>query len=513
MLIHHFLEESCQKLPDKEAVFFHDMRATYADIHILSNNIAHFLVSNGIRRSDRVAIIWENSINYIAIYYGILKAGAVVVSLNTELTPEGLMHLVNHCDASAIFCSSKFEALLFSIVNKKTNVKFSITESVQAPDSSRTVPSFSFLEIVKCNFTSPPSVSTINIDLSSIVYTSGSTGEPKGVMLSHLNIVENTNSIVSYLSLNSNDRMMVVLPFYYVYGKTLLNTHFSTGGSVVIENRFAYPNVVLKSMRDHLVTGFAGVPSTFMILLNKSALKQYAPFSHLRYVTQAGGSMPVPVQKQVIDSFAPAKLYIMYGSTELSPRLTWLPPEKWETKQGSIGIPIPNTDAFISDENGNRLPPEETGEIVGRGSNVMMGYWKDPVGTASVIKNGVYFTGDLGKMDKDGYIYVIGRSKDILKIGGNRVSAKEIEDAIIEIDAVEEVAVIGIEHPVLGEAARAFIVCKAQVPISAEEISSKLRKKLALYKIPSSYIFLESLPKNQAGKIQKMILKNFDQPK
>jgi acyl-CoA synthetase (AMP-forming)/AMP-acid ligase II len=259
-------------------------------------------------------------------------------------------------------------------------------------------------------------------------------------------------------------------------------------------------------MKNQHVTGFAGVPSTFMILLNNSPLKDYSPFEHLRYVTQAGGHMGVSVQEQVTKSFAPAKLIVMYGATELAPRLTWLPPERWNEKKGSIGVAIPNTEAFIVNEYGNRLEPGLEGEIVGRGSNVMMGYWGDPESTAQVLRNGLYYTGDIGRIDEDGFLYVVGRSKDILKIGGNRVSTKEIEDSILQVENIAEVAVIGVEDQVLGEAAKAFIVFKAETQIDELLIKQALSKRLPTYKIPKYFEFRESLPKNETGKILKQKL-------
>ena len=325
-------------------------------------------------------------------------------------------------------------------------------------------------------------------------------------MTSHLNTVANTHSIIEYLMLTPQDRVLVVLPFFYVYGKTLLNTHFCVGGSVVIDNRFVYPNTVLDTMEQLKVTGFAGVPSTFMILLNMSTLKKRT-FPSLRYVTQAGGNMAPSIQKEIADIFKPKSVYIMYGATELSPRLTYVPPEHLLEKLGSIGIAIPNTNAFVADENGNRVESGVEGEIVGRGSNVMMGYWKDPKSTSQVIKNGTYFTGDRGVMDKDGFIFVVGRSSDILKIGGNRVSTKEIENAILETELVAEAAVIGIPDNVLGEAARAFIVKKGHIDITEEILRLSLSKRLPLYKIPKYFQLVPSLPKNSSGKIMKSELK------
>ena len=262
-------------------------------------------------------------------------------------------------------------------------------------------------------------------------------------MLSHQNLVSNMRSIAEYLGLLPSDRMMVVLPFHYIYGRSLLYTHFLSGGSLVIDNRFAFPVAVLNTMEEQKVTCFAGVPSTFSILLRKTDVGKRR-FPHLRLVTQAGGPMAPVLQEEVVRTFRPAKLYIMYGSTEAAPRLTYLDPDLLPRKLGSIGRAIPNVEVIVADENGNRLPPGTTGEVVARGANIMLGYWKDPNGTAAVLRHGYYFTGDLGYEDADGCIFLTGRAREIIKAGGNRVSAKEIEEQIMEIAEVVEVAVIGV---------------------------------------------------------------------
>jgi acyl-CoA synthetase (AMP-forming)/AMP-acid ligase II len=344
-----------------------------------------------------------------------------------------------------------------------------------------------------------PNVRCIDIDLASIVYTSGSTGAPKGVMLSHQNVLSNTCSIVQYLELTDTDRMMVVLPFYYIYGKSLLTTHFYVGGSIVLDNRFALPQVVLHAMKKTEVTGFAGVPSTFLILLNRSAVRKFK-FESLRYLTQAGGSMAPAIQKKVAEVFAPAKLFIMYGATEAAPRLSYLEPEMLPLKWGSIGKAIPNVDLFVADENGNELPQGHSGEIVARGSNIMVGYWNDPLETARVVRNGLYYTGDIGRMDKDGYIYVVGRNKDIVKVGGFRVSTKEIEDALLGIDEVHEVAVIRVDDPILGEAIKAFIVPREGADLTRKKVEKALKSMLPLYKKPKYIEFIDSIPMNKSGK-------------
>jgi len=510
MQVNNFLESSTQKYPDKNAIWYNNEWMTFSQIDILSNKLGNYLKETGIQRGDRVALLYENSYDYIIAYYAILKIGAVTVALNTDTTPEALIYLLNDSGAKAIIANNKHSKQLFPALEKLPHLKHVILNN---NDLSQYV-QFKYKNIIKLSeiyahsLSNQPDVRCIDIDLASIVYTSGSTGKPKGVTLSHLNIISNTQSIVKYIELTQDDRIMVVLPFYYIYGKSLLNTHFYVGASVVIDNRFAFPNVILETMQKTQVTGFSGVPSTFMILLNQSSVRKYK-FESLRYLTQAGGAMAPIIQKDVAKVFAPAKLYIMYGATEASARLSYLDPEMLKYKWGSIGKAIPNVDLFIADEHGKELPQGKIGEIVARGSNLMAGYWNDPDETSKALKNGLYYTGDLGKMDEDGFLYVVGRIKDMIKVGGERISAKEIEEAILEIKEVQEAAVIGVEDQTLGEAIKAFVVSKNQNNgIEENKIREILRDKLPSFKMPKYIEFRENLPKNESGKILKTILKS-----
>jgi acyl-CoA synthetase (AMP-forming)/AMP-acid ligase II len=341
-------------------------------------------------------------------------------------------------------------------------------------------------------------------DLASLIYTSGVTGKPKGVMLSHLNLVSNAHSVVQYFGLTPQDRMMVVLPFYYIYGRSLLYTHFLTGGSLVVDNRFAYPSAILNTMQEQEVTCLAGVPSTYSILLNRSDIRARS-LPHLRFVCQAGGGMSKTMQKTVAEVFHPARLFVMYGATEAAPRLTYVEPEMLPFKWGSIGRAVPGMEVIVADEQGRRLPPHVHGEIAARGPSIMMGYWKDPEGTAQVLRHGYYFTGDLGFADEDGYMFVTGRARDMIKTGGNRVSAKEIEDVVSSIPGVLETAVIGVDDEILGEAIKVFLV-PASPELTEDVVKTELRQRLPLFKQPKRVEIRESLPKNQAGKILKSVL-------
>ncbi|MBN1569563.1 MAG: acyl--CoA ligase [Acidobacteria bacterium] len=472
MLVNEILEKAAREFPDKAAVWFRGGWRTYAQIDREADCVAGYLISIGVKAGDRVAVLLENSFDYICAHFGIHRAGAVEVSLNTELKADEIKRLLDDCGAKVIFARTNS----WPGVRQITMGEIPANMAVSVPRR-------------------------IDVDLAAIVYTSGVTSSPKGVMLSHLNLVSNTRSIVEYLGLRSDDRMMVVLPFYYIYGRSLLYSHFMSGGSLVLDNSFAYPAKVLNTMRELEVTAFAGVPSTFSILLKKSDLKS-RKFPSLRFVTQAGGGMAPAMQKEAVEAFHPARLYIMYGSTEAAPRLTYVEPEMLPKKWGSIGRAIPNVEVIVVDKSGNRCAPGIAGEIAARGSNIMMGYWKDPEATAQVMKNGYYLTGDLGYADEDGYIFLTGRSKDIIKAGGNRISAKEIEDAIDEIPGVLESAVIGVPDEILGEAIKAFIV-PAKADLTKEQLIAQLSSRLPAFKVPKWFEFHESLPKNQSGKILK----------
>jgi len=519
-LVHGFLEDSAARFPDKKALCASGKWDSFAELDLRANRIAGLLLRRGLKKGDRVALFLENSPEYVASYYAVLKAGGTTVALNTENTAEDISYILRDCGVRVLITGAKLmkrtlsrpaEAMPPAGTPAVPGAPLEAVFVWNAPQESEVreigLPFVRLPEALASEPDDHPGVRVIDLDVASIVYTSGSTGKPRGAVLSHLNIVSNTRSIVDYLRLTADDRVLAVLPFHYIYGKSLLNTHFFVGGSVVVDNRFLYPNVILQTMRDQDITGFAGVPSTFTILLSRSNLKAMK-FPSLRYVTQAGGAMPPSVQKEVAEAFAPARLFIMYGATEASARLSYLDPADLPRKWGSIGKAIANVELFVAGEDGHPLPAGVEGEIVARGSNIMSGYWNHPEETDKVLKNGLYHTGDLGRMDDEGFLYVVGRSKDMIKIGGNRVSAKEIEEALHEHPAIIEAAVLGVPDDVLGEAPKAYIVVRKGAGENiVAELPAFLQKHLAVYKIPKLYEIRESLPKNDAGKILKLKLK------
>jgi long-chain acyl-CoA synthetase len=507
MLVSDILYNTARDCADQPAAWFEGRWRTYGELSQAVSAFAGFLNSANVLPGERVAILLDNSFDYIVAHFGALAAGAVEVSLNTDLKSEDLKSLLLDCEAAVLIVSPKHALQWAVILEELPALRLVLTD--WPPDRPLRVPAriraHSLAEAASrggCENVPAPRVAS---DLASIVYTSGSTGRPKGVMLSHLNLVSNMRSIVQYLGLLPTDRMMVVLPFHYIYGRSLLYTHFLSGGSIVIDNHFAFPTAVLKTMEEQEVTCFAGVPSTFSILVRKTDVAR-RQFPRLRLLTQAGGAMAPALQQEVARTFAPAKLCVMYGTTEAAPRLTYLDPDLLPRKWGSIGRAIPNVEVIIADENGNRMPRCTTGELAARGLNIMLGYWKDPNGTAAVMRHGYYFTGDLGYEDEDGCIFLTGRAREIIKAGGNRVSAKEIEEHIVAITEVVEAAVIGIPDEILGEAIKAFIVLR-DTSLTEYHIRAHLQRHLAPFQQPKFIEFTDALPKNQAGKILKTELR------
>ncbi|MFW5955555.1 MAG: class I adenylate-forming enzyme family protein [Rhodothermales bacterium] len=511
MQVHHFLIHSANKFPEHTFVRDSAGTFTYRETADLASRISRFLREDlALSPGVRVALLWDNGIQAVASLFGILMAGAVVVPFNTESSGESITYLLKHSESQALLTSGKLFPRITETVGKLPRLQailtddFAVNAVKQTEWCGPTV--YSWSEIIQSATPQSEPVRTIDIDLAAIIYTSGSTGVPKGVMLSHLNLIANMQSIVEYLHLTDSDSVMVILPLFYIYGLSLLLTHALAGGAVVFDNRFMYPNTVLKHMVESRVTGFAGVPSTFSVLLSRSSVHEM-DFPDLRYVTQAGGAMPVAVQKQTAAAFAPAELYVMYGATEAAPRLSYVEPADLPRKWGSIGRPVPNVDLYVADQDGKRLPPGSEGELVARGSNITCGYWKDPSSTAAVLRNGLYYTGDLGKEDEEGFLYVTGRSNDIMKIKGYRVSPREIEEVLAQIDGVEEASVIGVPDQILGEAPVAYVVRDGNQVLSVDDLKRHLGRYLATYKVPTEIHFTSALPKSGAGKVLKTVLR------
>ena len=321
-------------------------------------------------------------------------------------------------------------------------------------------------------------------------------------MLTHLNLRANTDSILSYLKLTSSDSMLLVLPLYYCYGLSVLHTHLKVGASIFLNNNFILLGSVIANLIKYESTGFAGVPSHFQMLLRKSQTFKNTTFPHLRYVTQAGGKLHEAFIEEFINAFPTVDFFVMYGQTEATARLTYLPSKSVKSKIGSIGKPIPGVTLKIITKDGKPVKNGEVGEIVVKGENIMKGYFNDPVGTNDTLKNGWLYTGDLGRTDKEGFIFLTARKKGILKVGGERISPKEIEEVIVSIPDVIDTTVIAIDDELLGEAIKAIVVVNEDT--NQDELKNKIlnlcKQKLASNKTPKVIEFTLKFDVNSIGK-------------
>jgi long-chain acyl-CoA synthetase len=498
MLVNHYLRRAAAGRPDAVAVIDGRRSVSYTELAELAVRFANALIDAGVTAGERVVVALDNSAEFIACYFGAMEAGAIAVPLSPGSRSDRLVAACADCQPVVCVADSAAAALIATDAPASLRLLL-VAGSVPEPLAGvmRGKP---LNEALAEASSTRPEVRRIDADLAAIIYTSGSTGEPRGVMLSHLNICANTASIVEYLRLTASDRMLVVLPFFYVYGLSLLHTHVSVGGSLVLVNSLAFPNVAVKAMATHAVTGFAGVPSTFALMLERSNLAGMS-LPALRYVTQAGGAMPPARIRGWLRAMPSVPLFVMYGATEASARLAYLDPAELPERIGSVGRAIPNVELRVLREDGSPADVGEVGEIVARGSNISSGYWQQPERTAERFRPEGFRTGDLGSYDATGCLTIVGRKGDMLKIGGHRVSAREIEDAIAECADVVECAVIGTEHKILGDAPVAFVSLREG--LTTDGVIAFSRERLSEAKVPVAVIACAALPKNAAGKIDK----------
>lgn len=480
------------------ALLFLEETCTYGQVADAANSVAGFLADRGGRKGDRVILIADNSLFWVAAYLGTLRAGLVAVPLPTTIGADELNYTLENADARFAFVQHRLLARhaprLRGLVVVSDARSPARVDAVCFPD-------------LPAEPTAPMPRSG-GSDLAALMFTSGSTGTPRGVMISHRNIIANTNSIVEYLRLTETDRMMAVLPFHYCFGTSLLHTHLRVGASLVIDLRFMYPEEILKRMVETECTGFAGVPSHYNVLIRSSSMRKIS-FPKLRYVQQAGGRLAEPCLRELRTILPTTDIIVMYGQTEATARLSYLPPEFLDAKLGSIGKGIPGVTLRVLGENGRCVEPGEMGEIVAEGDNIAQGYWRAPDESANTFRAGRLYTGDLATVDKDGFIYVLDRAKDFLKCAGKRVSCKQIEEHMFRYPGLVDVAVVGMPDDLTGEAVKAFVVPSKPVSCGfAQELRAFCRKQLPLELVPKEIVVLDSLPKNSSGKVLKHQLRS-----
>ena len=485
MRVESFLAESARRFPGKTALVAGPQRLTYAELGAHSAALAAELRRLGVTRGERVVIFLHNSPEAVISVFGTLLAGGVFSVINPGTKADKLVYILNHCTARALITEPRLAEVAAAAASRASSVAATLITPFSFPDAA-----------------APPDPG-IDLDLAMVIYTSGSTGFPKGVMMTHANIVAAATSITTYLESRADDVVLSVLPLAFDYGLYQALMCAKVGATLVLEKSFTYPAVVLEKLKSEHVTGFPLVPTLAAMLLQMKHLRPDM-FPELRYITNTAAALPRAHIERLRALFPGAKLFSMYGLTECK-RCTYLPPEQLALRPESVGVAIPGTEAYVVNERGERAAPGEVGELVIRGAHVMKGYWADEEGTARVLKSGPYpwervlYTGDLFRTDDEGYLYFVSRKDDIIKTRGEKVSPKEVENVIYELAGVREVAVIGVPDPILGQAIKAIVV--GEDGLTERDIIRHCAARLEEFMVPSLVEFGGELPKSENGKI------------
>ena len=506
------LEDSAKRYSEKTAYIFMDTTMSFAEVNAAANQVANGLRAIGVGVGDKVAVSCPNLLQFPIIYFGVLKAGAVVVPLNVLLKTDEIEYHLRDSDAKAYFCLCGTPELPLGVMGHAAFMKVDACEHfyliMPRPGMQPSVEGAATLQdLVEGKPTDFEMQQTGAEDTCVIIYTSGTTGRPKGAELTHSNLFLNALLICDLMECKADDVDITVLPLFHIFGMTvMMNAGMIRGRTSVLLPRFD-AEMVFDAMRRHGVTIFAGVPTMYWALLNYTDPKfDYELIaSKLKLCCSGGAALPVKVLHEFEKRF---KVPVLegYGMSEGSPVVTF---NQLNTtrKAGSIGKPFWGVEIKLADEEGNEVPTGEKGELFYRGHNVMKGYYKRPVETASALTNGWMHSGDIAVKDEDGFYFIVDRTKDMIIRGGLNIYPREVEELMIRHEAVSLVAVIGIPHERMGEEVKAFVVLKPEKTVAEEELIAWTKERIAHYKYPRHIEFIAALPMNATGKILKRELR------
>jgi acyl-CoA ligase (AMP-forming) (exosortase A-associated) len=511
-LLHHLLDATAVRLASKEAVVDRERRFDYLELLAAASTCAGVLRERGLERRDRVAIFLDKSFEECAAIFGVSRAGGVFVPVNALLKPAQVAHIVNDCQVRFLVTSGlRWKMLEEALAAAPSLEGVLLVDDARGAKDPRILPRF----LDEPRPPGPPS-SCIGEDLAAILYTSGSTGKPKGVMLSHRNLLAGSRIVCTYLGIREEERILSVLPFSFDYGLNQLVTSVEKGATVVLLT-FRFGDEIVRAMAKERVTGLAGVPTVWALLAGAAPSLPKTPLDHLRYLTNSGGAVPTETVRRIRSLLPHVDFFLMYGLTEAF-RSTYLPPSEIDRRPGSMGKAIPETDIFVVNERGERCRPGEVGILVHRGPTVSLGYWGRPEDTARVLRPNplvaanegvdvVCYSGDLVRMDEDGYLYFVGRNDAMIKSSGYRISPTEVEEVLMASGRLASVAVIGLPDPALGERVHAVAVAAAGAPRDPEPILARCAAQLPAHMVPREIEYVDELPRSPNGKVDYKLLK------
>ena len=482
---------------DRDAVIDEFGRRTFEELLDDALRFARLLQDEGLEQGGRVALFLDNTAQCAAAIFGTLLAGGVFLVINPQTKAGKLRFILVDSGAGFLVTEAHSAAVAHEAVAQLDRVR---VFSVRAAAGDETFPRLE--QALAANESLPAAPGTAPSELAALVYTSGTTGEPKGVMLSHEALCFVVDSIAEYLGLGSQDRILSILPLAYTYGLSQLLLAVRVGGTLLLERTFAFPARTLQRMHTQGATVFPAVPTVFATLLGMSHDRTY---DSVRCLTNAAAALPPALHDGIERLFPNGRLYRMYGQTECV-RVSYLEPELTATKPTSVGRAIPGTEAFVLDDEGRPVGPGETGLLYVRGPHLMTGYWRDPELTAERLRNATLCTNDHFTVDEDGLLYFVGRTDDIIKTRGEKVSTVEVENVLHGLAGVRQAAVVGVPDELFGEAVRAYVVLDGNQALTEEDVLRFARSKLENFMVPREVVIVDQLPHTESGKVRKRSL-------
>jgi amino acid adenylation domain-containing protein len=503
------LRIAAEKHPGKTVAVVEGRPYTYGQLLDASERLAARLSADGVRRGDRVAIFMDNTWPCLVSIFGVLSAGAAMLLINPLTRSDKIQYILNDSGAVVLLTDGHLAKFFGGAIGGCPALLRVICAGTLPPDCAK--PLMAFDEAIADGGPAPRPSGLIPIDLAALIYTSGSTGHPKGVMMTHQMMTFTAGSLVEYLRLSADDRILNVLPLAFDYGLYQVLMTVRLGATLVLERSFAYPAQILNRLESEKVTVFPGVPTVYMMLIGMHA-RSPLRFPGIRRVTNTAAALPSTIVPRLREIFPEALIFRMYGLTECK-RVCYLEPERIGEKPESVGRAIPGTEVYLLSEDGQPVKPGERGILHVRGPHVMLGYWNKPEETARMLKPGRYpgervlCTHDWFTQDADGDLYFQGRSDDIIKCRGEKVSPIEVENCLHGMPGVREAAVIGVPDDLLGEAVVAYVAVEKDSGLTEKEIKGYCVARLENFMVPKSIVVLPELPKTSTGKIRKKDLR------
>lgn len=509
-LVHHMLRASAARFPEKEAIVHAEERLSFETAWQRSSRLALGLQHSGVKRSDRVGIFLGPSVELAISIFAISQAGGAFIPIHHSLFPDQVKHICCDSGMKGLITDSTALENLREVLPTIDSLEF-IVLTDGPTDTEVGLPVFQFHEWASEVTENVCRDVAIDKDLAAILYTSGSTGMPKGVMLSHANVIAGASIVSEYLEITHRDRILAALPFSFDAGLNQLTTAIQQGGTIVLLN-FVFGRTIVDHLIKEEVTGLAGVPPLWSLLVQPSSGLHKQALPHLRYITNTGGAMPQEALARLRDLLPRTDIYLMYGLTEAF-RSTYLPPAELDRRPTSMGKAIPNTEILVVNENGELCVPGEIGELVHHGPTVSLGYWGRPDLTDKVLRphpcpppgltswERVCYSGDLVRMDEEGFLYFVGRRDNQIKSSGFRVSPTEVETALRASGRLRDAAVIGVPDPMLGQRIVAFVTAADGCEVDPQDLIDFCAGRLPRHMVPKETLLIEALPKTASGKI------------